>query len=138
MQEEIVVTQMQEMPPMAAGMGWGMIVAMLVIYVFWAYCMARIAVRLGMPFGSSFVWALIPIANIFLFLKLGGKPYWWFILLLIPILNIVMMVLIWIAICERLNKPVWWGVCIALVPILNLILFLMLAFEKTTPRPAMA
>ncbi|MFH1830695.1 MAG: DUF5684 domain-containing protein [Pseudomonadota bacterium] len=139
MGEEIVVTQMeqvQQVPPMAAGMGVGMIIVMLVIYVFWAYCLARIAVKTGMPLGKSFIWALIPIANFFLILKLGAKPMWWFVLLLIPIVNVVMMILIWIGIVEKLGKPAWWGVCIAIVPILNLILFLMLAFEKGTPRPA--
>ncbi len=141
MGEEIVITQtqqMQEMPPMAAGMGVGMMIVMLVIYVFWAYCMARIAVKLGMPFGKSFIWAIIPIANVFLILKLGEKPMWWFILLLIPIVNLIMMILIWIGIVERLGKPAWWGVCIAIVPILNLILFLMLAFEKGAPTPTTA
>lgn len=138
MQEEIVITQMQEMPPMAAGIGWGMIIVMLAVYVFWAFCMARIAVKLGMPFGTAFIWALIPIANIFLLLNLATKPWWWFFLMLVPILNIVMMVLIWIGLCERMGKPTWWGVCIALVPVLNIILFLMLAFEKGETRPAMA
>ena len=132
MGEEIVVEQMQiqDMPPMATGMSIGMIVVMLVAYVFWAYCMARIGRKMGMPLGSTFVWALIPIANIFLFFKLAEKPYWWFILFLIPIVNIVIMILVWIGIAEKLGKPAWWGVCIGLVPILNIILFLMLAFEK--------
>ncbi len=140
MNEEVVITQMQmqEMPPMAQGIGLGMIIVMLVVYVFWAYCMARIAVRLGMPMGKAFIWALIPIANIFLLLKLAGKPMWWFILLLIPIVNLVMMILIWMGLCERLGKPSWWGVVIALVPIVNLIMFLILAFEKGEQRPAMA
>ena len=140
MNEEIVITQMQmqDVPPMAQGVGLGMIIVMLVVYLFWAYCMARIAVRLGMPMGKAFIWAIIPIANIFLLLKLAGKPMWWFILLLIPILNLVMMILIWMGLCERLGKPNWWGVLIALVPIVNIILFLILAFEKGESRPATA
>lgn len=138
MNEEIVVTQMQEMPPVAQGMGIGMIIVMLVVYVFWAYCMARIAVRLGMPMGKAFIWAIIPIANVFLLLKLAAKPMWWFILFLIPIVNLVMMILVWMSLCERLGKPSWWGVVIALVPIVNIIMFLILAFEKGQPRPAMA
>jgi hypothetical protein len=139
MQEEIIITQAQGMPPMAEGIGLGMIIVMLVIYAFWAFCMARIAVKLGMPFGTAFIWALIPIANVFLFLKLAAKPWWWFFLLLVPILNIVMIILIWMALCERLGKPGWWGVLIAIVPVVNLVFFLMLVFGKEeTPRPAMA
>ncbi|MBN1283097.1 MAG: hypothetical protein JXA24_04910 [Proteobacteria bacterium] len=138
MGEEIVVEQfkIQEMPPAFAGMGIGMIVVALAVYVFWAYCIARMAVRLGMPMGKAFVWALIPIANIFLLLKLSGKPMWWFILLLIPIVNIVIMILMWMAFVERLGHPAWWGVVIALVPVVNIVLFLILAFEK--PQAAAA
>ena len=138
MQEEIIVTQMQDMPPMAQGIGVGFIVAMLVVYVFWAWCMGRIAWKMGLPFGSSLVWALIPIANFFLILKLAEKPYWWFILMLIPIVNLVIMILVWMAICERLGKPTWWGVCIALVPILNIVLFLILVFEGKKAATATA
>ena len=132
MGEEIVVEQfqIQDIPPGFAGMGIGMIIAMLAAYVFWAYCMARIGRKMGLPLGSTFIWALIPIANIFLLFKLAGKPYWWIILFLIPIVNLVIMILVWIGIAEKLGKPAWWGVCIGLVPILNIILLLMLAFEK--------
>lgn len=137
MEEEIIV-KTQEMPQVGAGVGIGMIIFWLVLYVFFAYCLARLAKKQGMPFGSSFVWALIPIANIFLILKLSGKPYWWFILLLIPIVNIVMSVLIWMAICEKMGKPGWWGIMIALIPIANIVFFLMLVFGKegATPAPA--
>jgi hypothetical protein len=115
---------------MMAGMGAGMIIFYVAIYLFWAYCMARIAVRLGMTMSNAFVWAIIPIANVFLLLKLSEKPMWWFLLMLIPIVNIVIGIIVWMALCERLGKPGWWGVMIALVPIANLVFFLMLAFEK--------
>lgn len=140
MEEEVVVTQIEQMPEVSTGVGIGMIVFWLVLYVFFAFCIARLAVKRGMPFGSSFIWALIPIANVFLILKLAAKPYWWFILLLIPIVNIVMTVLIWMSICEKLGKPGWWGIMIGLVPIANIIFFLMLVFGKEgTPQasPAM-
>lgn len=105
-----------------------MLAVALVVYIFFAYCLARMAEKEGMPIGSSFLWALIPIANIFLLLKLGDKPYWWFILLLIPIVNFVVAILLWMAISEKLGKPAWWGIIIVLVPIVNIILFLILAF----------
>jgi len=140
MNEQIVISQeqLQQMAPAAEGIGLGMIIIMIAVYIFWAYCIARIAVKMGMPFGTSWIWAIIPIANVFLVLKLAEKPWWWFFLLLVPILNIVMTILIWMSIADRLGKPTWWGVCIALVPILNIILFLMLCFESSAKRPAAA
>ncbi len=133
MNEEAVVQMQQveqQMPAMFAGMGIGSLIVGLAFYVFWAWCLARLAQKLGMEFGKSFIWALIPIANIFLLLKLAARPMWWFILLLIPIVNFVIMILMWMSLVERLGKPAWWGVVIALVPIVNIVLFLILVFEK--------
>lgn len=134
-QQQMMEMQMQQM---GAGIGVGMIIFWLVLYVFFAYCVGRLASKMNMPFKSSFVWALIPIANIFLLLKLGGKPMWWFILMLIPIVNFVIIILVWMGICEQLGKPGWWGIMIALVPIANLVFFLMLVFGQTTYTPKAA
>ncbi|MFH1874194.1 MAG: DUF5684 domain-containing protein [Pseudomonadota bacterium] len=128
MEQEIL--QVQEMAPQSPWMGVGSLIVFLVLYVFCAYCLARLAKKVGMPMGSSFIWALIPIANIFLVIKIGGKPWWWFFMFLIPIVNLVFAILLWMAICERLGKPGWWGIVIALVPVVNIILFLILVFGK--------
>jgi len=133
MDQQMMEMQMQQMNK---GVGVGMIIFWLVFYVFFAFCLARLAKKMGMPFGSSFVWAIIPIANIFLLLKLASKPMWWFILMLIPIVNIVIMIMMWMAIAEKLGKPNWWGIVIMLVPIVNIILFLMLVFGKTETKAA--
>ena len=128
MNETVMQMQMQQA---AAGMGMGMIIGYIVVYLFCVYCLARLATKFGMPMGSSFVWALIPIANVFLILKLSTKPMWWFILMLIPIANIVVSILVWMAIAERLGKPGWWGIMIGIVPIANIVFFLMLVFGET-------
>jgi hypothetical protein len=64
--------------------------------------------------------AWIPIANIILMLNIAKKPIWWIILFLVPLVNIVMIVLIWMGIAEARNKPSWWGILI-IIPIVNLI-----------------
>jgi len=126
-QEEVMKMQVEQM---SQGLGIGMIILWVVFYLFFAYCLARLAKKFGMPMGTAFIWAVIPIANIFLLLKLGAKPMWWFILLLIPIVNIVIAIMIWMSICEKLGKPGWWGIVIGLVPFVNIILFLILVFGK--------
>lgn len=130
MEEQVMRIQMEQMQQMGAGMGVGLMIFWLVIYVFFAFCLAKIANKLGMPLGKAFIWAIIPIANIFLFLKIATKPMWWFILLLIPLVNIVIGILAWMAIAERRGKPGWWGIVIGLVPIVNIIFILILAFGK--------
>ena len=42
------------------------------------------------------VWqAFVPIWNTIVLIKISGKPIWWIILLLIPIVNIVILVLVY-------------------------------------------
>jgi len=125
--------QMQEMQKVGAGIGVGMMFVWLVFYLFFVYCLARLAKNVGMPFGSSFVWALIPIANLFLIIKIAEKPTWWVLLLFVPFVNFVISVMIWMAIAERLGKPNWWGIMIGVVPIANIIFLLMLVFGTPTP-----
>lgn len=127
-----------QMQQMGAGIGVGMIIFWLVFYVFFAFCIARLAQKMNLAFGSSFIWALIPIANLFLILKLAAKPMWWFILFLIPIANLVIAILAWMSICEQLGKPGWWGIMIGLVPVANIIFFFMLVFGQTTYTPKAA
>jgi hypothetical protein len=134
-QEEVIKMQVQQMSP---GIGIGMIIFWVVFYLFVAYCLARLAKKFGMPMGKAFIWAVIPIANVFLLLKLAAKPMWWFILLLIPIVNIVISIMVWMSICEKLGKPGWWGIIIGLVPIVNIIFFLILVFGKGEAAPATA
>jgi hypothetical protein len=64
--------------------------------------------------------AWIPIINLFLMLNIAKKPLWWFILCLIPLVNIVIFIILWMAIAEARGKPSWWGILI-IIPLVNLI-----------------
>lgn len=121
--------QLQMDPAMGAGLGIGILIVYLAMYVFFAFCLAKIAEKLGRPFGQSFIMAIIPIANLVLLLQLAGKPIWWIVLLLIPFVNIIALVLIFMAICEKRGRPAWQGI-LMLVPVANLVILLMLAFGK--------
>jgi len=139
MNEEIMM-QMQQMQEMQGMQGPSVgflivtIIIALLVYVFMSYCMARIAVKMGMPFKKSFIWALIPIANTFLFLKLAGKPMWWFILFFIPIANFVIIILSMLGFVKRLGKSGWWVLWLILF---GPIVIIILAFEgkKTEAGP---
>ncbi len=120
--------QMQQVQ-MNPAMGIGILIAYLAAYAFFALCLAKIAEKLGRPFGQSFLMAIIPIANLILMLQLAGKPLWWIILMFIPIVNIVIFALIWMAVCEKRGRPAWQGI-LMFVPVANLVVLLMLAFGK--------
>jgi hypothetical protein len=53
-------------------------------------------------------------------LNIAQKPVWWFILFLIPLVNIVIAIIVWMAIAEARHKPNWWGI-LMIVPVVNLI-----------------
>lgn len=50
-------------------------------------------------------WAcLVPIYNLIVMLKIAGKPAWWFVLFLIPGVNLVVMIMTAVALAKAFNK----------------------------------
>lgn len=89
----------------------------LAMYVYVALALQTIAQKTNTENGW---WAWIPIINIVLMLNIAKKPVWWIILCLIPIVNIVIIVIVWMAIAEARGKPSWWGI-LFIVPAVQLI-----------------
>jgi hypothetical protein len=89
----------------------------LVFYVYYALALQAIATKTNTE-NAWFAW--IPILNIILMLNVAKKPIWWILLFLIPLVNIVFIVIVWMAIAEARNKPNWWGI-LTIVPVANLI-----------------
>ena len=86
-------------------------------YIYMSMALQTIAIKTSTPNG----WlAWIPIANLFLMLSVAKKPMWWFVLFLIPIVNIVIAIMVWMAVAEARRKPHWWGI-LTIVPGVNLV-----------------
>ena len=89
----------------------------LAAYVYMALALMTIAQKTN----TENAWlAWIPIGNIFLMLMIAKKPMWWFLLFLVPLVNIVFLVLVWMQIARARNKPDWWGI-LMIVPIVSII-----------------
>jgi Family of unknown function (DUF5684) len=89
----------------------------LAAYVYMSLALQVIANKTNTPNG----WlAWIPIANAFLLVMIAKKPLWWLLLFLIPVVNLVILVMLWMGVAEARNKPNWWGILI-IVPVANLI-----------------
>lgn len=59
-------------------------------------------------------WAcIIPIYNVIVMLQIAGKPIWWILLLLIPIVNIVVAILVNVDIAKNFGKGAGFGVGLA-------------------------
>lgn len=96
------------------------------IYLFFAYCLKVIADKTGHTENSW--WAWIPIVQVLLMLQVAGKPLWWIVLLLIPLVNIVIGIIVMMAIAENRGKPSWVGLLV-LIPFVNVLLLPYLAFS---------
>jgi hypothetical protein len=90
---------------------------LLAMYVYTALAVQTIAQKTN----TENPWlAWIPIVNLLLLVMIAKKPVWWFFLFLIPLVNIVIVVMVWMAVAEARGKPSWWGI-MTIVPVINLI-----------------
>jgi magnesium-transporting ATPase (P-type) len=101
---------------LGAALIFGLVIG-LAFYVYYSLALQTIAKKTN----TENAWlAWIPIVNFILMLNIAKKPLWWFILCLIPLVNIVVMIIVWMAIAEARNKPSWWGIML-IVPIVNIV-----------------
>jgi len=115
--------QMEERTPSAAGiaaMGVMLLFMFLIFAAFYVYFSLALQ-TIAKKTNTENAWlAWIPIINIILMLNIAKKPLWWIILCLIPFVNIVIGIIIWMAIAEARGKPSWWGI-LFIVPVVQII-----------------
>ncbi len=68
--------------------------------------------------------AIIPIYNVIVLLEICGRPIWWILLFLIPCVNFVIAIIVWIDVAKSFGKGVGFGLGLAFlgfifVPILG-------------------
>jgi hypothetical protein len=54
--------------------------------------------------------AIIPIYNVYIMLKIAGRPAWWLLLLLIPIVNIVVDIVVAMDVAKAFGKSKAFGI----------------------------
>jgi hypothetical protein len=75
-------------------------------------------------------WAvLIPLYNILIFLQIVNKPWWWLLLLCIPLVNVVLIIILVHRLSRSFGKD--GGFTIGLF-LLNFIFMAILAFDNST------
>ena len=86
-----LATEVANTTAAAAGASTGSLVGGLIGYLVYAFALVGVFKKADEP-----VWqAFVPIWNAIVLIKVSGKPIWWIILLLIPIVNIVILVLVY-------------------------------------------
>ena len=77
------------------------------ITILWAAVLLLVIVGMWKVFtkaGEPGWAAIVPIYNFIVLLKVAGKPAWWFLLMLIPVVNFVVLIIMDIAIAKNFGK----------------------------------
>src|SRR5580765_5974094 len=80
----------------AAGVGVGMMVVWLAIIVLMIAALWKIFEKAGEPGWA----AIIPIYNLFILLKIAGRPGWWLLLYFIPFVGFIIGIIVSIDIAK--------------------------------------
>ncbi|MGQ9570225.1 MAG: DUF5684 domain-containing protein [Thermodesulfovibrionales bacterium] len=110
-----------------AGFAMILILIEIALYIFFSLCLFLIAKKLNVPAPWT---AWIPIVQMWTIVASACKPWWWLLLFLIPIVNIIVGIYLWICITENLGKNKWLGL-LMLLPIVNFVFLGILAFSKS-------
>ena len=113
------------------GPGVGTYIFAIVVGIVMIAAMWKIFTKAGKPGWAS----IIPIYNIIVLLDIAGKPAWWIVLFLIPIVNFVMLILTYVALADKFGKG--GGFAVGLI-FLGIIFFPILGFGGAQYRGAVA
>lgn len=121
----------QKLPPISKGLIAAMLGVFLVIYLFFCYCCKLIVQKTGNEAGLL-IW--LPLLQMFPLIRAAGMSGWWFILWLLPLVNILASVMWCFKIVEQRGKHVIWAILL-LLPLTNVLAFLYLAFSEGVDEP---
>lgn len=95
-------------------------IIILIIASFW-----KVFTKAGKPGWAS----IIPIYNIIVMLQIVGRPWWWLLLMLIPIVGLVIAIIVSIDMAKSFGKGAGFGIGLAL---LGFIFYPILGFGSAT------
>lgn len=79
---------------------------LLAIVVVIAVGMWKVFTKAGEPGWAS----IIPIYNLIVLLKIAGRPGWWFLLFLVPVVSLVIAIIVSIDVAKSFGKSTAFGV----------------------------
>jgi hypothetical protein len=81
-------------------------IAVLLIAAMW-----KVFTKAGQPGWAS----LIPIYNLYVLCKIAGRPGWWLLLMLIPLVNFIIIIILCIDIAKSFGNGVGFGLGLAIL-----------------------
>lgn len=112
---------------LAGGVMLFVFILCIALYIYFSLALMKIAQKSNTE-NAWFAW--IPILSTILIIQIAKKPIWWILLMLIPFVNIVITILVWMEVAKAVGKQDWLGI-LMLVPIANIIIPGYLAWSKS-------
>ncbi len=81
----------------------------LIIAAWW-----KIFSKAGQPGWAS----IIPIYNLYIWCKIVGRPWWWILLMLIPFVDFIILIILFIDLAKSFGKGAGFGIGLILLPII--------------------
>ena len=81
----------------------------LAVIVFFIAALWKVFTKAGQPGWA----AIVPIYNAYILLKIAGKPGWWLLLFLIPLVNLIIAILVAIEVAKAFGKGTGFGLGLA-------------------------
>ena len=106
---------------LGAGLGIGMMLIWCAIVLVLVASLWKVFVKAGEPGWA----AIVPIYNLFILAKIAGKPMWWGVLMLIPLVGFIVFIIVAIALAEKFGKGAGFGLGLSF---LGIIFFPILGF----------
>jgi len=94
----------QGQAPSPVSMIVGLLIALLLIVAMW-----KVFTKAGQPGWAS----IIPIYNLYIWCKIVGRPGWWILLMLIPLVNFIIMIILCIDLAKSFGKGAGFGLGLA-------------------------
>ncbi len=106
-------------------------ISTLILYILETYPLYLIAAKSG----QENAWlAFVPLVNIWMMFQLADVDLWLALLLLLPGIDLLVLIWVWMRIAESTNKSSFWGI-LMVVPVVNLAVAWYLAvYEPPTGR----
>jgi ABC-type sulfate transport system permease subunit len=102
--------------------GW---ILYIVLIVFYLFCLWRIFVKAGKPGWA----AIVPIYNIIVELEIVGKPWYWLLLMLVPVVDVVLGIIVIFRLSKVFGHGTGFGFGLLFLPFIFLPI---LAFDRSS------
>ena len=84
----------------------------LVVIAFFIYCMWRIFEKAAKPGWAS----IIPVYNLLVEFEIVGRPWWWLLLMFVPVVNVVIGIIVLLDLARSFGQSSGFGIGLIFLP----------------------